>query len=147
MFNILSPITLKVKFLRNKEQHCLLPSVVDDFTCVHSKNALLTHILSTLFSSTSVLFSCTPFGTNMHAVLIIMDFKYPHLKNWLQYPKHYMQEALKYQKPAQLAGTTNYVNYSPTACKLTAQIYPLWDFLKDRTQDWGVAGVKPWFRE
>ena len=27
------------------------------------KNALLTHILSTLFSSTSVLFSCTPFGT------------------------------------------------------------------------------------
>jgi len=63
MFNILSQITLKVKFLRNEEQHCLLPSLVDDFTCVHSKNALLTHILSTLFSSTSVLFSCTPFGT------------------------------------------------------------------------------------
>ena len=69
MFNILSQITLKVKFLRNKEQHCLLPSLVDDFTCVHPKNTLLTHILSTLFSSTSVLFSCTPFGTksiNMH---------------------------------------------------------------------------------
>ena len=63
MFNILSQITLKVKFLKNEEQHCLLPSLVDDFTCVHSKNALLTHILSTLFSSTSVLFSCTPFGT------------------------------------------------------------------------------------
>ena len=42
MFNILSQITLKVKFLRNEEQHCLLPSLVDDFTCVHSKNALLT---------------------------------------------------------------------------------------------------------
>jgi len=55
--------TVKVKFLRNEEQHCLLPSLVDDFTCVHSKNALLTHTLSTLFSSTSVLFSCTPFGT------------------------------------------------------------------------------------
>ena len=40
---------------RNKEQHCLLPSLVDDFTCVHSKNALLIHILSTLFSRTSVL--------------------------------------------------------------------------------------------
>ena len=53
MVNILSQITLKVKFLRNEEQHCLLPSLVDDFTCVHSKNALLTHILSTLFSSTS----------------------------------------------------------------------------------------------
>ena len=26
MFNILSQITLKVKFLRNEEQHCLLPS-------------------------------------------------------------------------------------------------------------------------
>ena len=51
MFNILSQITLKVKFLRNEEQHCLLPSLVDDFTCVHSKNALLTHILSTVFSS------------------------------------------------------------------------------------------------
>ena len=65
MFNILSQITLKVKYLRNEEQHCLLPSLVDDFTCVHSKNALLTHILSTLFSSTSVLFSCAPFGTNL----------------------------------------------------------------------------------
>ena len=63
MFNILSQITLKVKFLRNKEQHCLLPSLVDDFTVFIQKNALLTHILSTLFSSTSVLFSCTPFGT------------------------------------------------------------------------------------
>ncbi len=63
MFNILSQITLKVNFFRNEEQLCLLPSLVDDFTCVHSKNALLTHILSTLFSSTSVLFSCTPFGT------------------------------------------------------------------------------------
>ena len=63
MFNISSQITLKVKFLRNEEQRCLLPSLVDDFTCVHSKNALLTHILSTLFSSTSVLFSCAPFGT------------------------------------------------------------------------------------
>ena len=40
----------------------LLPSLVDDFIHVHSENALLTHILSTLFSSTSVLFSCTPFG-------------------------------------------------------------------------------------
>ncbi len=66
MFNILSQITLKVKFLRNEEQHCLLPSLVDDFTCVHSKNALLTHILSTLFSSTSVLFSCAPFGTKSY---------------------------------------------------------------------------------
>ena len=66
MFNILSQITLKVKFLRNEEQHCLLPSLVDDFTCVHSKNALLTHILSTLFSSTSVFFSCTPFGTKSY---------------------------------------------------------------------------------
>ena len=28
MFNILSQITLKVKFLRNEEQHCLLPSLV-----------------------------------------------------------------------------------------------------------------------
>ena len=68
MFNILSQITLKlvkVKFLRNEEQHCLLLSLVDDFTGVHSKNALLTHnhILSTLFSGTSGFFSCTPFGT------------------------------------------------------------------------------------
>ena len=66
MFNILSQITLKVKFLRKEEQRCLLPSLVDDFTCVHSKNALLTHILSTLFSSTSVLFSCAPFGTKSY---------------------------------------------------------------------------------
>ena len=35
MLNILSQITLKVKFLRNEEQHCLLPSLVEDFTCVH----------------------------------------------------------------------------------------------------------------
>ena len=42
MFNILSQITLKVRFLRNEEQHCLLPSLVEDFTCVHSKTALLT---------------------------------------------------------------------------------------------------------
>ena len=66
MFNVLSQITLKVKFLRNEEQHCLLPSPVDEFTCVHSKNALLTHILSALFSSTPVLFSCTPFGTKSY---------------------------------------------------------------------------------
>ena len=46
----------------SQEQRAALPSTVDDLTCVHSKNALLTHILSTLFSSTSVLFSCTPFG-------------------------------------------------------------------------------------
>ena len=59
------------QFLRNKEQHCLLPSLVDDFTCVHSKNALLNHILSTLFSSTSVLFSCTPFGTKLSWLYII----------------------------------------------------------------------------
>ena len=39
MFNILSQITLNVKFLRNEEQHCHLPSLVDDFTCVHPKNA------------------------------------------------------------------------------------------------------------
>ena len=72
MFNILSQITLKVKFLRNKEQHCLLPSLVDDFTCVHSKNELLTHILSTLFSSTSVLFSCTPFGTKSYIYIWLL---------------------------------------------------------------------------
>ena len=30
------------------------------------KNALLTHNLSTLFSSTSVLFSCTPFGAKSY---------------------------------------------------------------------------------
>ena len=66
MFNILSQITLTVKFLSNEEQHCLFPSLVDDFTCVHSKNSLLTHILSTLSSSTSVLFSCTPFGTKSY---------------------------------------------------------------------------------
>ena len=30
------------------------------------KNTSLTHILSTLFSSTSVLFSCTPFGTKSY---------------------------------------------------------------------------------
>ena len=62
MFNVLSEITFKAKFLGNKEQHCLSLSLVDDFKCVHSENALLTHILSTLFSSTSVLFSCAPFG-------------------------------------------------------------------------------------
>ena len=59
MFNILSQFTvnLEVKFLGNEEQHChcLLPSLVDDFTCIHSENALLTRILSTLFSSTCVL--------------------------------------------------------------------------------------------
>ena len=66
MFNILSQITLKVKFLGNEVQHCLLPSLVDDFTRVHLRNALLTHTLSTLFSSTSVLFSCTPFGTKSY---------------------------------------------------------------------------------
>ena len=71
MFNILSQITLKVKFLRNEEQHCLLPSLVDDFTCVHSKNALLIHILSALFSSTSVLFSCAPFGTKSYIYIYI----------------------------------------------------------------------------
>ena len=69
MFNILSQ-TLKVKFLRNEEQRCLLPSLVDDFTCVHSKNALLTHILSTLFSSTSVLFSGAPFGTKSYIMCV-----------------------------------------------------------------------------
>ena len=68
MFNILSQITLKVKFLRNEEQHCLLPSLVDDFTCVHSKDALLIHILSTLFSSTSVLFSCVQMGVRFLTV-------------------------------------------------------------------------------
>ena len=61
-------ITLKVTFIGNKEQHCHLPSLVDDFACVHSKNALLSHILSTLFSSTSVLFSCTPFGTQSSVI-------------------------------------------------------------------------------
>ena len=70
MFNILSQITLKVKFLGNKEQHHLLPSLVDVFTCVHSENALLTHILSTLFSSTSVIFSCTPFGIYISLVIV-----------------------------------------------------------------------------
>ena len=55
--------------LKMDKQHCLLPSLVDDFTCVHSKNALLTHILSTLFSSTSVLFCCTPFGTKSIGML------------------------------------------------------------------------------
>ena len=70
----MSQITLKVKFLRNEERQCLLPSLVDDFTCVHSKNALLTHILSTLFSSTSVLFSCTLFGTK--------SYIWPILKTW-----------------------------------------------------------------
>ena len=61
MLNILTQITLKVKFPRNEEQHCLLPSQVDDFTCVHSKNALLAHI-----SIISVLFSCTLFGTKSY---------------------------------------------------------------------------------
>ena len=42
---------------------------MDDFTCVHSKNALLTHILSTSFSITSVLFSCKPFGTILMSLL------------------------------------------------------------------------------
>ena len=63
MFSILSQITLNVIFFRNEEQHCLLSSLVNDFVCVRLKNALLTHILSTLFSNTSVLFSCTPFVT------------------------------------------------------------------------------------
>ena len=30
-----------------KSSTAFSPSLVDDFTCVHSKNALLTHILST----------------------------------------------------------------------------------------------------
>ena len=75
MFNILSQITLKVKFLRN-EEHCLLPSLVDNFTCVHSKNALLTHILSPLFRSTSVIFSCTPFGTKSYLYIYIYIYIY-----------------------------------------------------------------------
>ena len=68
MSNILSHTTWQVKFLRNEEQHCLLPSLVDDFTCVHSENALLTRIPSTLFSSTPVLFSCMPFGIQSYTV-------------------------------------------------------------------------------
>ena len=35
------------------------------------KNALLTHILSTLFSSTSVLFSCTPFGIYIYVGVMV----------------------------------------------------------------------------
>ena len=35
------------------------------------KNAILTYILSTLFSSTSVLFSCTPFGTKSYVKFTI----------------------------------------------------------------------------
>ena len=72
-------VTLKVKILTNGEQHCLLSSLVDDFTCVHSKNALLTHILSTLFSSTSVLFSCTPFGTKSKVRVNTILFAPPHV--------------------------------------------------------------------
>ena len=96
MFNISSQITLKVKFLRNEEQHCLLPSLVDDFTCVHSKNSLLTHkhILSTLFSSTSVLFSCTPFGTKSYIYHIYNSTRFTsteeHPTYYTVYKYHYM---------------------------------------------------------
>ena len=64
MFTMLSQIIDEVKFLVNEEQHCLLPSMVDDFICVHSENALLTHTLTILFSSTFALrlFFYTPFG-------------------------------------------------------------------------------------
>ena len=65
--------TLNVKFLRNEEQHCLPLSLVDDFTCVHSENALLSHILSTLLSSTSVLFSCTPLGIDIDSSSRVVD--------------------------------------------------------------------------
>ena len=104
MFNILSQTTLKVKFLRNEEQHCLLPSLVDDFTCVHSKNALLTHILSALFSSTSVLFSCTPFGTKSYIIICMQkDYIHTHVKGsvvhvrvwWIMETKIITQHALK----------------------------------------------------
>ena len=78
MFNILSQITLK-------EQHCLLPSLVDDFTCVHSKYALLTHILSTLFCSTSVLFSCTPFGTKSYTVTYNDTYTLTHTHDTVMY--------------------------------------------------------------
>jgi len=90
MFNILSQITLKVKFLRNEEQHCLLPSLVDDFTCVHSKNALLTHILSTLFSSTSVLFSCTPFGTKSYIYIYIYIYIWACAKRCSVWTIHFL---------------------------------------------------------
>ena len=70
--NILSQMTLKlkVKFPVKEEQHCLLPSRVDGFTCVHSENALLIHTLSIWFSSTSILFSCTPFGIYIYIIFI-----------------------------------------------------------------------------
>ena len=75
MFTILSQ-TIAVKFLRNNEQHCLLPSMVDDFICAHSENALLTHTLSVLFSSTSALrlfffffFFYTPFGIYIYILI------------------------------------------------------------------------------
>ena len=63
MCNVQHIVTNHTESQISQEQRAPLPSLVDDFTCVHSENALLTNILSTLFSSTSVPFSCPPFGT------------------------------------------------------------------------------------
>ena len=62
----------------SQERRAALPS---PFTCVHSKK-YITHsqshpvnvIVSTLFSSTSVLFSCTPFGTKSYIIIMVLTF-------------------------------------------------------------------------
>ena len=68
MCNIQHLVTNHTESRISQERRAALPS---PFTggwlhMCSSKNALLTHILSTLFSSTSVLFSCTPFGTKSY---------------------------------------------------------------------------------
>ena len=65
MCNVQHLVTNHTESQISQERRAALPS---PFTggwlhMCSSKKALLTHILSTLFSSTSVLFSCTPFGT------------------------------------------------------------------------------------
>ena len=70
MCNVQHIVTNHTEIQISQERRAALPSHLTGgwlYMCTLKKNALLTHILSTLFSSTSVLFSCTPFGTKSPA--------------------------------------------------------------------------------
>ena len=133
MFNILSQITLnlKVKFIGNEEQHCLLPSLVDDFTCphVHSENALLTHILSTLFSA-------------LHSVIHYFHTK--HSMNWLWSQSLVPTTELKVTisncktKSKSKSFTRQNLHQCPLACCNTAYLTLIWPL-----QAYGVAMWDP----
>ena len=68
MCNVQHLVTNHTESQISQEQRAALPSPFTGgwLPMCSFKNALLTHILSTLFSSTSVLFSCAPAGNLQH---------------------------------------------------------------------------------